>query len=309
MRITGKLPGLLLAGLLLCGAGQPDPAAAADAASRQTLSHGGLMRSYMLRLPPGPLPADKRPLVIVLHGGGGNAENAEAMSGFTAKAAQEGFIVAYPDGSGRMKDRLLTWNAGHCCGYAMQNRVDDVGFINALIDRLLRDHPVDEKRVYATGISNGGMMSHRLGIELAPRFAAIAPVVAGLFGDEKTPVQPVAALMINGMLDKSVPYRGGAPGGRFPQAWDGTPVKPAVAQAEFWAKANRCPAAPVVEERGMVLSRQYRCPGGKNVELLLLKDTGHTWPGGQRGFRGADDPGTSLHATDVIWDFFRTHSR
>lgn len=284
--------------------------AAEDPLPRRTLLHDGDARSYVVRVPPRlPESKGKLPLVLILHGGGGNAEITERMTGFTAKAAKEGFIVAYPEGSSRFKDKLLTWNAGHCCGYALNNKIDDVGFISALIDRLIRDYPVDQKRVYATGISNGGMMSHRLGIEIPQKIAAIAPVVGALFGDEKIPALPVSALMINGMLDKSVPYQGGPPGGRFPGAWDGTAVKPAIAQAEFWAQANRCAMDPALEERGPLISRQYRCPDGKAAGLLLLKDTGHTWPGGQRGFRGADDPGSSLNATDVIWDFFRTQSR
>ena len=297
-------PALMLAcGMLLAAAG---PATGREAPMRQTLVHDGMVRSYLLRIPPGRArAATAMPLVILLHGGGGNAEHGEAMSGFTPKGAREGFIVAYPDGSGRMKDKLLTWNAGHCCGHAMQNRIDDVGFIGALIDRLIRDYPVDPKRIYVTGISNGGMMAHRLGSELSHRITAIAPVAAAVFGDEKMAARPVSALMINGMLDRSVPYQGGAPGGRFPDAWDGMPVKPALAQAEFWAQANRCSGNPVKREQGAIMHWQYECPSGTAVELLLLADTGHAWPGGQRGRRNADDPGSSLNATDVIWEFFR----
>jgi len=300
---------VLLAGL--AAAAIPSLAAAAgDADHRQSLIHDGIVRSYLLRVPPatggGP---EKMPLVIVLHGGGGNAANAESMSGFTALAAREGFIVAYPEGSGRMRDRLLTWNAGHCCGYAMQNGIDDVGFINTLLSRLIRDYPVDPRRTYVTGISNGGMMAHRLGSELPQRIAAIAPVVAAVFGDEKLPALPVSALMINGMLDRSVPYQGGPPGGRFSGAWDGMPVKPAMAQAEFWGRINRCGGQSAKEERGAVQHWRYRCPAGQAVELYLLTDTGHTWPGGRSGWRGADSPGSTLDATAVIWEFFRKHRR
>ncbi len=297
---------LHLISALLCSASF----AAEVALPRQTLQYDGDPRSYVVRVPRGLLESKgKIPLVLVLHGGGGNAEITERMTGFTAKAEKEGFIVVYPEGSSRFKDKLLTWNAGHCCGYALNNKVDDVGFISALIGKLIRDYPVDPGRVYVTGISNGGMMSHRLGSELPQKITAIAPVVGALFGDEKMPAQPVSALMINGMLDKSVPYQGGPPGGRFPGAWDGTPVKAAIAQAEFWAQTNHCAADPVIEERGPIIRRLYRCPGGKAVEWLLLKDTGHTWPGGQRGFRGADDPGSSLIATDVIWNFFKAQGR
>jgi polyhydroxybutyrate depolymerase len=249
------------------------------------------------------------PLVLVLHGGSGNADNAERMTGFTDKAAREGFIVAYPEGTGRRKNRLLTWNAGHCCGYAMDKRVDDVGFISALIDKLIESYPIDAKRIYATGMSNGGMMTHRLGIELSNRFAAIAPVVGTLFGDEKRPEHPVSAIMLNGMLDKSVPYQGGPPGGRFTGAWDGTPAKPALEQAAFWAKADGCTGGPVKDDRGAFARWRYRCPAGSAVELYLVNDNGHAWPGGQQGNWMGDKPSSSLNATDVIWDFFKAHTQ
>lgn len=281
-----------------------------EPAQRQYITHDGLKRSYVARAPDEALQGRQRvPLVIVLHGGGGNAANAEAMTGFTAKARKEGFIVAYPEGSSRRGDKLLTWNAGHCCGYAMENRVDDAGFINALIDKLIADYPVDPERVYATGMSNGGMMTHRLGIELSHRIAAIAPVVATLFGDERRPPHPVSALMINDMLDASVPHRGGPPGGRFANAWDGTPAKPAVAQAQFWAAANGCADDPAQQERGTVIVRQYRCPAGRAVEIHLLRDNGHAWPGGQAGSRLGDTPSAALNATEVIWDFFKARRK
>ncbi len=292
------------------GAGWTAPAAAAgDGADRQSISHGGAQRTYVVRVPARPPAGTALPLVLVLHGGGGNAANVEAQTGFTEKARAEGFIVAYPEGSGRLGGKLLTWNAGHCCGHAMQRGVDDVGFIDALIDRLSRDHPVDARRIYVTGISNGGMMSHRIGIELAPRIAAIAPVVGALFGDERPAAQGVSLLAINGMRDQSVPHLGGAPGGRFPGAWDGTPVKPSIAQAAFWAAASGCDAVAERRDTGFAFEWRHRCPEGRAVQAVLLKDVGHAWPGGQRGTRRADDPGTDWSATDAIWAFFRAQRK
>lgn len=277
--------------------------------ARQTMLHQGMERSYVVRAPQATAPGQLLPLVLVLHGGGGNAANAEEMTGFTAKAARENFIVAYPEGSSRFKGSLLSWNAGHCCAHAMQQRVDDVGFINALLDRMLKDHPVDPRRIYATGMSNGAMMAHRLGRELPNRFAAIAPVVGAVFGDERLPASPVAALMINGMLDKSVPWQGGAPGGRFTGSWDGTPVRPALDQAHFWARANGCSPVPDVQERPAVIWSRFRCPAGRSVEAWLVKDNGHAWPGGQAGSRRGDTPSSSLEGTDVIWEFFRANPK
>ena len=277
---------------------------------RQTLIHNGIVRSYVVRVPRSPAHRNRlMPLVLVLHGGGGNSANAEKITGFTEKAMKEGFIVAYPEGTGRFKGKLLTWNAKHCCGDAMKNQVKDVEFISVLIDELIEDYPVDPKRIYATGMSNGGMMTHRLGIELPNRFAAIAPVVATLFGDEKSPMQPVAAIMLNGMLDQSVPYQGGPPGGRFSRAWDGTPTKPALEQAAFWANVNECTKIPDKHDQGPFVLWRYHCPAGRGVELYLIKDNGHAWPGGQQSSRRGDKPSTSLSGTDVIWEFFKTYSK
>jgi polyhydroxybutyrate depolymerase len=274
---------------------------------RQRLQFDGENRSYVVRAQVLAQNDARVPLVFVLHGGGGNAANAETMTGFTEKGRKEGFIVVYPEGSGRLRNRLFTWNAGHCCGYAMKEEVDDVGFINALIDTLAQRYPIDDKRIYVTGMSNGGMMTHRLGIELSKRIAAIAPVVATVFGDEKKPAHPVAALMINGMQDENVPHEGGTPGGRGSDAWDGTPTKPALDQAAFWAQANGCTGAPQQDDTAVRVRWQYGCQSGRAVELLLVKDNGHAWPGGEPGSRRGDKPSTSLNATDVIWDFFKAH--
>jgi len=290
-------------------------AVAADRESRATeqrltLLHNGTERSYVIHVPAGLAKSDGRvPLVLVLHGGGGNAKSAEKVTGFTEKSDKEGFIVVYPEGSGRRKNKLLTWNAGHCCGYAMDNRVDDVGFIRSLIDKLIENDPIDPKRIYVTGMSNGGMMSHRLGIELSSKITAIAPVVGTLFGDEIKPEHPVSAIMLNGMLDKSVPYQGGPPGGRFPNAWDGTPTKPALDQAAFWAGVDGCTGGPVSDDQVAFTHWKYHCPAGRDVELYLLKDSGHAWPGGQKGSWMGDKPSSSLYGTDIIWDFFRAHTR
>jgi polyhydroxybutyrate depolymerase len=285
---------------------------AADDGAQHTLRYGDAERRYLLRLPTAQLDRSKPlPLVIVLHGGGGNADNAERMTGFTAKAQQQGFIVVYPDGSGRMRDRLLTWNAKHCCGYAMREKIDDVGFIDALIARLSRDYPIDAHRIYATGMSNGAMMAHRLGAELPQRFAAIATVVGTVFGDEVEPKSAVSALLINGMFDHHVPYLGGPPGGRGARigSWDGTPTEPALAQAAFWAKADGCDANPQQQDRGAVIVWTHRCPNGRAVELQLVKDNGHAWPGGKAGSEMGDTPSTAISATDVIWKFFVEHPR
>jgi polyhydroxybutyrate depolymerase len=287
------------------------PALSTDASpGRQTLVHDGLTRSFVLRLPSQASRPDARlPLVIVLHGGGGNAANAEQMTGFTAKGRKEGFIVVYPEGTGPLEDKLLTWNAGHCCAYAMKNEVDDVGFIRALIQELNRRYPVDPRRVFVTGMSNGAMMSHRLGIELSEHVAAIAPVVGTLFGDERLPAKGVSAIMINGMLDQHVPWLGGPPGGRGAKSWDGTATQPAEKQFDFWLRASGCDKpAERTENRRWIVWRD-NCDTPHSVTMYVIKDNGHAWPGGSKGSRRGDEPSSAMNATDVIWQFFSAQSK
>ncbi len=295
---------ILMAALLLVSAAAP---ARADE-RLQTLEHDGQKRHYLLRAP-APLPADRRlPLVLVLHGGGGSAANAEQMTGFTAKAREQGFIVVYPEGSSSL-GLMHTWNAVHCCGHAMEKNVDDVGFIRALLDHLQAHYPVDAQRIYVTGLSNGGMMTHRLGIELGDRIAAIAPVIATVFGDEVRPVAPVSALMINGAIDDNVPPGGGDPAGPGRRHWaEGAQVKPTTDQAQFWARADGCSATPMQSDDGIAVHWRYACPS-QAVEQYLVKDNGHAWPGGEPGRRRADPPNPRFDATTVIWNFFAAHPK
>ena len=282
-------------------------------AAERTLVHDGLERNYLIDKPQTASNAVKLPVIIMLHGGGGHGENGKRMSGFTDIAGPRGVIAVYPSGTNRFKRmrKLKTWNATHCCGYAMENNIDDVGFISALIDELVARDNADPKRIYVTGISNGAMMAHQIGAKLSHKIAAIAPVVGGLFGDEPRPASPVPALIINGRLDRNVPLEGGLSEGRGASAWDGTPVKPATYQGTFWAAANGCNNA--VKEstlaNGAVTQIQYSCPAGQEVVHYIVNDGGHAWPGGEKGSRKGDEPSKSLDASTVMLDFFLRHSR
>ncbi len=270
----------------------------------QVLNVDGRERSFILRTPSQHI--ERMPLVIVLHGGGGNGEHAERVTGFTQKAQQENFIVAYPNGTGNKK--RFTWNAEHCCGQAMHQNSQDVEFIRALIDHLIQHYSVDPNRVYVTGMSNGGMMTHRLGIELSDKIAAIAPVVATLFGDETLPKEPISALIINGQKDTSVPFEGGQPNPRFKHSWGKLPTQPAKEQALFWSKANHCKHSNT-RETDTLSHTTYHCPKQVSVEFYALKNDGHAWPGGRKGRLRADKPNPNFNATDLIWGFFRAHHR
>lgn len=276
----------------------------------RTLAHGGRQRTYLVHDFGRGQPA---PVVVVLHGGGGNAANAVRMTGFDRVGAREGLVVVYPNGTaGRDRGTLRTWNAGHCCAAAMRNRVDDVGFVGAIIDALVASGRADPSRVYVTGMSNGGMMAHRLGRELSGRIAAIAPVVGAVFGDEAAPQAAMPAFIVVGADDTTVPASGGSL--RLPALFGrGSPadhdVAPAMAQATYWARHNGCGDPTRSESPTTVSSAWTDCRSGAPVIFHSVKGNGHAWPGGAAGRRGAATPTTAFDATEEMWSFFARHRR
>lgn len=295
--------------------GQPDPGTALTPGDHwRSLVHDGQERRYKLHVPPQYVAARAMPLVFMLHGGFGSGEQASRHYGWNEKADADGFLVAYPDGTGMVK----TWNAVHCCGAAKRNDVDDVGFIAAIVDDLRTVATIDTKRIYAAGMSNGGMLAHRLAAERGDLFAAIAPV-AGSFGGQEnpdTPVErppaprsPVAVCIIHGTADMHVLYDGGETVQGAARGRVDLSVQDAV---DFWVNANGCEttAAEVVLAAGDVIQKIYAHQGnGADVVLYTVIDQGHAWPGGQRPRSGADEPSASLDATAAIWEFFRHHPK
>jgi len=286
------------------------PAAAGMAV--ETIVCRGIERHYAVHLPPETDSEGVRPLVIVLHGGGGDAAKAAALTGFNQLADTAGFIVVYPEAVNRH------WNDGRNVRRfkAHRERVDDVGFVASLIDRLVEGRRADPKRVFAAGISNGGMMCHRLAVELGSQLAAIAPVAAGLAEPlaKTRPAHPVSVLAINGTADPLVPFEGGGVGvlrrsGR---------VLSAAATADFWVSVNGCAAAAVVEtmpdtdptDRTRVVRSQWSGGrAGSEVLLYTVGGGGHTWPSGPRRATSFGRTSRDIDATGVIWRFFREHSR
>ena len=264
--------------------------------SRESLEVDGRLRTYWLHLPPAFDGTTPLPLVIVLHGGGGNGLRAAQMSGMTAKADEAGFLVAYPAGAGQSAEILLTWNGGNCCGYALDHQVDDVAFIRTLIDDLSARLPIDDRRVYATGMSNGGMMTYRLGCELADRIAAIAPVAGALNVESCSPAEPMSVVAFHGTADQHVLYEGGAP---IVQVDPHPRVDTSVAESVgFWVEHDGCRPIPTREQTGSLIHNTYRdCAAGVGVELYTIVGGGHAWPSGE------------FSATDVMWEFFAAHPR
>ncbi|MBZ0150204.1 MAG: serine hydrolase [Planctomycetes bacterium] len=273
-----------------------------------TLSHGGRDRRYLMHVPPHEAGTAALPLLVVLHGGGGNGEQARETTRLAELGVRAGFVVVFPDGTGPLRQKLLTWNSGGILVYAAEHDVDDVGFLRQVVADVQQRVPIDADRVYAAGHSNGGMMCHRLAREAADVFRGIA-VVAGavnyLDADDQT---PMAALIVHGTADEHVLYEGGAPRssiGRSGERID-TPVAKAVA---YYLERNGLVAHPVVEQRGKVRCEQYeRGKGGAPampVRLITLEGGGHAWPGAANKTRAVADAPFPFDASAEIMRFLR----
>ena len=264
---------------------------------------GALQRSYLVRLPSAYDGVDPLPLVIAMHGGFGSGAQLEQQSLLTAKADEEGFIVVYPDGVPSNLG-IRTWNAGGCCGYAMNNGIDDVGFINALLDTLLAAYAIDEQRVYATGMSNGGFMAYRLACELSARIAAIAPVSASMTIDVCQPDRPVPVLGLHSYLDESVPWQGGI--GNGVSAHYNSPQDSV--QTVFAMFAGCTVLRDTIQnDAELTVVRWHDCDCGSEMLLYMTHYGGHSWPGGTQTGGFADPPSQVIDANDLMWDFFQGH--
>ncbi len=283
------------------------PASLPSGESTHTLTHDGLERSYILYVPASVNWNQPVPLVLVFHGGTGNAKSAISMSGFNDAADQHGFIVAYPNGTGRLSDdKLLTWNAGTCCGFAHEKNVDDVGFVRAIVMDLQSLVNIDEKRMYASGMSNGGMLSHRLACEAADIFAAIAPVAGTLNFSTCKPSQPISVIEFHGTADERVPFDGGF----GPESLVDVEFVSVQDSVNFWISFNGCDSQPKTNSFDDIEHESWMgCTSSTSVELYTIIDGGHAWPGGGSGWPGSDQPTEAISASQIIWNFFAEHPK
>ncbi len=290
------------------------------------IAAGGLDRRALLHVPPGAPPVAGWPLVIMLHGYGGNAQQVAQETGWAAKADREGFAVVFPEAARAepgqppgLRRNPQAWNDGSGRFFVAERQIDDVAFIGALIDRLADAHRVDRRRVYVTGFSNGASMAFRVGVELAGRVAAVAPVAGSLWVPPTAAVRAVPLCYITGTADPLNPLDGGPPRLGAGGAAQGGRDKPAVAaMLALWAAAAGLPVGPAVDQTaGGVRQRRWASsapaaaqPAAEPAALWLvtIDGQGHVWPGAPANLpQRLVGPATrQLQATDFIWDFFRT---
>jgi len=285
------------------GAGAVARQAATAGRSVHQLTVGGVSRRYVRHEPTGLDPATPAPLVLVLHGRGGNGAIAERMYDMNDLADTYDFVVAYPDALGDPP----TWNADFLHQRA---EPDDVGFIRALVEQEARTRPIDAARTFACGYSSGAMMTYALAAEASDLFPAVG-IVAGTIGVQgrsgmastvRTPPRPISVIHVHGTDDELVPYNGGSQRGPagFVSVAD---------SVRFWVAHNGCDPTPTTEQRGP--SRRETYAGGQDgadVTLWTVQGGGHTWP---KPTSPPAPAGTmaGISATDLIWAFFQAHPR
>jgi polyhydroxybutyrate depolymerase len=253
-------------------------------AQYDTLNYDDIDRTYLLHVPSSYNGLAAVPLVVALHPFGSNGSGFESTTGFSVKADSNNFIVVYPNGSGSP----VSWNGGNCCGSAMTNDIDDVGFISALIDTLSANYNIDSSRIFATGFSNGSIMAYRLAAELSDKIAAIAAASGQMMLDECEPIRAVPIMHLHALDDGAVPYEGGSASGY---------VFPSVESViDIWVEINNCETEPdtIVNSGALMVKRWAALSSNADIVLYTTPSGGHSWL-------------TSIPAADSIWNFFDTH--
>lgn len=300
---------------------KPAPASSSDTSSKITkpgdytfsIDVGGLTRMYKIHVPPSYNSGKPTPLILSFHGGGGdmNIQSTDKYYGFITKSDKEGFIVAFPNGYSNFQSGILaTWNGGTCCGDARDKNIDDVGFVREIIKNLSGQLNIDSQKIFATGMSNGGIFSHRLALEMADTFKAIAPVAGtdGMAASSK-PSRPISVLMIHAKNDDHVLFNGGAGENVFPDETKVTQFTSVPETVARWVDRDGCNPTPkrVLDKPGAYCDLYDQCKNNVQVELCVTETGGHSWPGGVKPRQGKnpEHPSTAINADDVMWDFFK----
>jgi polyhydroxybutyrate depolymerase len=290
----------------------------------------GVTRSAVVYVPDDARIDDQLPLLLAFHGSSWNGRVMQQTTGFSELAEQEKFIVAYPNGSG--PSNILSWNAEFCCSFALERNIDDLSFVDLLLDELLASYPVDPSRVYATGFSNGAMFTYLLAIERPEKFTAVAAVSGAMYATQQSANIPIPILIIHGTDDSVIPYNGGW-GALRTLSGKTEPAVSAVDAVNFWIANNGCPSSEPVtsRERTARIQSYVGCRDHSDIVFITLLEGGHDWPVIERNesdFLLTDDAvdlftvladananeelpwdvfEIGLDASRTIWEFFQSH--
>jgi polyhydroxybutyrate depolymerase len=319
LRIFNTLMALMLLGFIAClknGNTDTDNSKPPDKISEQktvNMSIDGIERSFIIYLPIGYNNAGKMPMIFVIHGGSGTPEGMINIANFKNIADKDKVVLVYPAGVQK------NWNDGRPTT-PNQLGINDVSFFNKLSDHMISNYNVDGTRIYATGISNGGFMSSRLGCELSARIAAIAVVAATMEANTISPAckpsNPMPSIYIHGTTDPLVPFIGGnmTAGGTA-----GGSILSHIQTVAKWVTLNKCNAIPAetdlpdISNDGTTIKQRIYGAGtdGSEVVSYVIQNGGHTWPQGFQYLNESIIGKTSqdMNGCDVIWAFFKRFKR
>jgi polyhydroxybutyrate depolymerase len=242
--------------------------------------------------------------MLVFHGGGGQAKFMIKMTGMNKLSEKNDFIVVYPDGTGsKLLPALKTWNTGNCCGRAKKLNTDDTGFVRAIIKDIKRTININTEKIFATGISNGAMMSYKLACEAPDLVSGIAPVAGTLNIASCKPDQPVPVIHFHGTADNFCRYEGGV-GSKSVSRRNFKSVEYSI---NTWKTINGCSnETSEFYKKGKAQCIQYeKCKNNSSVVLCTIIDGGHTWPDGHSQYPALmGEVNQDVNATQLMWEFF-----
>lgn len=282
--------------------------------TRGTAEHsvavGSDNRTFLLHVPP--LRPRNRigapvgfPLVVMLHGSGADGETIRTQSQIEPLADSQRFVVAYPNGTSGLLGLGSDWNAGDCCGSAARSNVDDVAFIRAMIADVSLHLPIDRRRIFVAGFSDGARMAYRMACDAAPVVASIAVVSGSLRREKCVPARPVPVIAFHGTDDPEVAYDDSAR--TLP------PRAPIAASAglpssiRFWSVIDGCTGVAVRRLSPHVTRSTFGPCSGANVVFYTIDGGRHAWPGGEKDGSSGAEPSTEIAATGTMWQFFLRH--
>lgn len=275
----------------------------------KSIESGGIVRTYYVHVPAANSAAANLPVVLCFHGGGGTALGMTKISGMNSAADHNGFIVVYPQGINK------GWNDGRPVRQG-RGGANDVQFVSDLLRTLESEYNIDQSRIYATGLSNGGFFSQRLALELSRQIAAVGTVAASVSEEiaaNRANSEPVPIMLILGTADPLVPFAGGH------IKWTVGEVLSGQASLEFWRLHNGCQSQPHrtsvqntdANDGATAVQEYYAGPGGADVALITVHGGGHTWPRGLQylPISVVGQTCNDFDCCETLWQFFSQHPK
>lgn len=280
-----------------------------------SLVHQTYQRNFIIHTPTGFTNSTPVPIVLMLHGGGGNMNSAQGFTNLNSVSNDNGFLAVYPEGYGVVPSGGFSWADGRGTSADIAG-IDDVGFIDKLLDYLIANYSINTNKIYICGFSNGGFMTQRLACQLNQRFAAMASLGSimdtTLFAN-CNPLRAIPMMFVMGTDDPLVPYTGGVMNS------NPNPIVSMETLVNFWKMNNNClttsppinlPDIDPTENSTVTVFNYTNCFCNSNISFYRINGGGHTWPGVEIPSYEviAGQTNEDIQASVELWNFFNAHT-